>query len=405
MGNKKFLNSKLGMDIMKINLKEIPRKFFVGLKHNIEIKDLGEVFLNDNEQVTFITEDNKRYDFVKKDWGYYGTPSINKRLKFEGFITALVKNKENAYYIMVVNKDKKSLFNKYCKDEDQEIIKWLSDFPLFNEKKGKAILKCSCNHDFREILFEYDKPPKGETDFNINQKEYKRRYEKCLTCGHCFSLHDIDLESLYKESYVNSTYKGSIHDKFKKIISLPPEKSDNQGRVKRIANFASFYKLDNLKINLLDIGSGLGVFPYMIKKLGWNCTAIDPDNRAIDHLEKELKINSIKGDLFDLSINENFEIITLNKVLEHVYDPVKMLIKASKMLRNHGFIYLELPDAEEASKEGKEREEFFIEHHHVFSMTSLNLMAKSAFLNPIKIERLKEPSGKYTLVAFLKKNN
>ena len=66
---------------MKINLKEIPRKFFVGLKRNIEIKDLGEVFLNDNEQVTFITEDNKRYDFVKKDWGYYGTPSINKRLK------------------------------------------------------------------------------------------------------------------------------------------------------------------------------------------------------------------------------------------------------------------------------------------------------------------------------------
>lgn len=405
MGNKKFLNRKLGMDIMKINLKEIPRKFFVGLKHNIEIKDLGEIFLSNNEQITFITEDKKKYDFVKKDWGYYGTPSLNKRLKSEGFVTALVRNREEAYYIMVVNKDKKSLFYKYCKDEDQKIIKWLSDFPLLNEKKENGILKCSCKHEFREILFAYNKRPKGETDFNINQTSYKRRYEKCLTCGHCFSVHNIDLESLYKESYVNSTYKGSLHDQFKKIISLPPEKSDNQGRVKRIKNFASLSKLDNQKISLLDIGSGLGVFPFMIKKIGWDCTAIDPDNRAIEHLEKELKINSIKGDLFDLNIDEHFEIITLNKVLEHVYDPVEMLIKASKMLRDDGFIYLELPDAEEASKDGKEREEFFIEHHHVFSMTSLNLMAKSASLNPIIIERLKEPSGKYTLVAFLKKIN
>ena len=46
---------------------------------------MGDISLSNNEQVTFVSKSNGRYDICKKSWGYYATPSINSRLKKEGF--------------------------------------------------------------------------------------------------------------------------------------------------------------------------------------------------------------------------------------------------------------------------------------------------------------------------------
>ena len=108
-----------------MKLKRKNRSFIVGEKENIlKIRHVGNVNLKNNEQLTFVFK-NSRYDFVKKNWGFYATPSINGRLKKEGFISALVKNKKKMIYLMVIHKSKKSEFNKYCKLHDQKVVKWL----------------------------------------------------------------------------------------------------------------------------------------------------------------------------------------------------------------------------------------------------------------------------------------
>ena len=140
---------------MKFLPKDKPRNFYVGLDLDIQIKDLGEIFLEENEQITFLTENGNRHDFVRKEWGFYATPSINGRLKNEGFITALVKNKKGQIYIMVVEKEKLDLFLKYCDNERQSIIQWLSNYQIFDNSLQNSVLKCRCEHTFREILFEY----------------------------------------------------------------------------------------------------------------------------------------------------------------------------------------------------------------------------------------------------------
>jgi len=94
-------------------------------------------------------------------------------------------------------------------------------------------------------------------------------------------------------------------------------------------------------------------------------------------------------------------VITFNKVLEHIVDPVKVLAKAKEHLNPQGFVYIELPDGEVASKEGKGREEFFIDHPHIFSEASVECLARRAGFNVRLLERLQEPSTKYTLYAFL----
>ena len=62
-----------------------------------------------------------------------------------------------------------------------------------------------------------------------------------------------------------------------------------------------------------------------------------------------------------------------------------------------------MPDAISASKYGKNREEFFVEHLHGFSNLSLKrLFYKTKFKLKI-IRNIKEPSGKYTTYCFLTK--
>lgn len=112
---------------MKINFKNPPRKFKVGLEKNITIQDHGTIYLDDNQQITFLTKDNKEYDLCRKSWGFYATPSVNSRLLKFNFKTALVKNSKNQYYVMLVEKDKIDDFNNYIKNDKNELIEWLDE--------------------------------------------------------------------------------------------------------------------------------------------------------------------------------------------------------------------------------------------------------------------------------------
>ena len=106
---------------MKIKILKNPRLFKV---NNIEVKDFGKIKLATNEMVSFVTKSKKEYDFTAKDWGFYVTPSINGRLKKEGFAIALVKNKLGKTYIMAVEKEKIKIFNKFCTNKKKKVLKW-----------------------------------------------------------------------------------------------------------------------------------------------------------------------------------------------------------------------------------------------------------------------------------------
>ena len=109
---------------MKIKIRNKPRSFNF---NDILIKDYGKIKLDKNEMVSFVTKSGKEYDFTSKDWGFYVTPSINGRLKKEGFKIAMVINKLRNIYIMAVEKEKKKtiLFKQYCTKEGIKILKWL----------------------------------------------------------------------------------------------------------------------------------------------------------------------------------------------------------------------------------------------------------------------------------------
>jgi hypothetical protein len=97
-------------------------------KNKINLFNKAHISLKDNEFITFIEKKKiktKQYDVVKKNWGYYATPSINKRLKFYGYSTVIIKNLYGKYFVCIVNEDKIRDFYQYLKNDRQKIVLWL----------------------------------------------------------------------------------------------------------------------------------------------------------------------------------------------------------------------------------------------------------------------------------------
>jgi len=249
--------------------------------------------------------------------------------------------------------------------------------------------------------FQYGRPPPGETRFDWKGQTYRRGYLKCQNCGHWTAEIEMDLTDFYRGGYVDGTYGQRMKETFLKILALPAEQSDNQGRVRRVLEFADKHLDKKETHTLLDIGSGLAVFPFRMKEAGWNVTALDPDARAATHAREVAGVRAIHADFlnWEPKTGEHFDLITLNKVLEHVEDPVAMLSRARHWIRPGGILYVEVPDVS-AAQDGPGREEFFIEHLHVFSPDSLVLSLKKAGWKPLIISSLIEPSRKFTIFGF-----
>jgi len=263
------------------------------------------------------------------------------------------------------------------------------------------IRQCLCGSSELEPVFEYREPPEGEVRFPL-AGEYRRRMARCARCGHFVSQHDMDMSGLYSGAYVDATYGASgMRKTFDRIVALPPEKSDNAGRVVRVIEYARA-RFGAKPISVLDVGSGLCVFLHRLsRETGWRCTALDPDARAAAHAREAAGVEAICGDFMEIAPPARYDMLTFNKVLEHVLDPVAMLARASTYLAPGGAVYIELPDGEAAAVDGAGREEFCIDHHHVFSLRSLHLLAQRAGFAVVEEERLREPSSKYTLRALL----
>lgn len=97
------------------------------------------------------------------------------------------------------------------------------------------------------------------------------------------------------------------------------------------------------KGNFLDFGSGIGNALLEARGLGFNALGLDCSKWAIDHCRKlGLEILSSFEDLENKKTK--FDLINLNHVLEHICQPVDLLIKLKDFLREDGILRIEVPN-------------------------------------------------------------
>jgi 2-polyprenyl-3-methyl-5-hydroxy-6-metoxy-1,4-benzoquinol methylase len=103
-------------------------------------------------------------------------------------------------------------------------------------------------------------------------------------------------------------------------------------------------KIENFVSNgsMLDIGGGKGEFATHMSQNGWSCTLQDTSKEALSIAQRS-NISCVNS-LDDLEENQQYDLITMWHVLEHVHDIKSLFDKIRKHLSEDGILVVAVPN-------------------------------------------------------------
>lgn len=132
--------------------------------------------------------------------------------------------------------------------------------------------------------------------------------------------------------------------------------------------------------NWMDVGTGTGGILDQLHSFAAKVVAVEPQQRALGALKKERY--DAYGDIVDVPF-EDFDVITLFHVFEHLIDPILTLQTAYNKLRVGGKIVIEVPHARDflfshLDLEDFKKFTFWSEHLVLHNRTSLTAFLQGA---------------------------
>jgi len=148
---------------------------------------------------------------------------------------------------------------------------------------------------------------------------------------------------------------------------------------------------------LLDVGCGSGHKLRFLQDLGWAAEGVDIDPGAVDSARsKGLQVRL--GTLEDQGYPENyFDAVTMSHLIEHVYDPLKLLGECRRILKPGGRLVAVTPNSKSWLHGLFESNWLALDpprHLHIFSPSSLRSLAvKAGFLKFRLSTTIREANG------------
>lgn len=172
-------------------------------------------------------------------------------------------------------------------------------------------------------------------DYSVSQEVFTLKYNEDY---HLYKTEPIpvNLSSYYEtEDYISHTdAKESLIDKLYQSVKKITLKSKSK-LLSRLVN--------SKKAKVLDIGCGTGSFLEFLNKNDWNTSGIEPSDVARKLVEqKGVNCFSNINDLKD----QQFDVITMWHVLEHVPDFNKQFEEFNKLLNKKGIVVIAVPNFE-----------------------------------------------------------
>jgi SAM-dependent methyltransferase len=275
-----------------------------------------------------------------------------------------------------------------------------------------AAARCTvCGGALARELLRIARPDRFERHVGIAEAGYSRAWVECGDCGVATNVHRPEnrarLASIAAGYYEVDFQAATIGEKYAKVMALPPAASDNALRVGRVHAFmADWLRPDATAAKVLDIGAGTGVFLARFLResppgRAWKALAVEPDPTAAAHL-RSLGLFEVRDAVYTASSGlRDYDLCTLNKIVEHVPEPVPLLRDAGAALRDPGgVVYVEVPDKLTIDHRRPEDNILGALHCHLYDFRSLGILLERARLVPLRIDQLFEPSGKISVAAF-----
>jgi SAM-dependent methyltransferase len=146
-----------------------------------------------------------------------------------------------------------------------------------------------------------------------------------------------DLGSYYEsESYISHTdSKQTILDKIYQLVK-------KYSLAKKVKLIDSLIDDNSSEKKILDIGCGTGDFLLASKNDGWNISGIEPNEKAKSLAENKLN-QKINDDFFELSLQQ-FDVVSMWHVLEHVPNLTDYILELKKKLKPNGILIVAVPN-------------------------------------------------------------
>ncbi len=172
---------------------------------------------------------------------------------------------------------------------------------------------------------------------NTDKKLFSIKYRKtdcsvveCQLCSFQF------IPPFYRKKIDYTTYKdNSVADEIKK--------GDQWLKIQR--NLLRYRLIHRYKKqgSVYDVGAGFGHFLLAGQMSGHEVAGIEMSKANLDYISNELHLPVTEGNFLDVGEDKKYDIMTLWDVLEHIDEADQIIMKASKLIKTGGFLFIQVP--------------------------------------------------------------
>lgn len=258
--------------------------------------------------------------------------------------------------------------------------------------------KCHvCGHEKFFTVHSYNEPDRYEKLAGI--QEVNRCWVRCMKCGFYLQIRNYDfadLKKIYTNGYRDRHLRGeSISEAYERIINI--KNSENQDRFIWFATNAKYAD----STSVLDIGSGLGVWPAVLRDAGYDVNCVEINEASVDFIYEKLGLMCFEN--LD-SVYGAYDVVSMIHILEHIEHPKMFLKEAGFRIKKGGYLFVEVPDASEFSYLEKNHEEFNSCHLAFYNMANLHRTIESADLTVVDMRLVKTKDRKLSRIMCLATN-
>src|SRR5215203_1766855 len=230
---------------------------------------------------------------------------------------------------------------------------------------------CVCGETRSQLLQEATYPEHGYPgSFCL------RRCDKCALLFNSPRLDDHELAQLYGNNYYFFNRPDAAE-----LNRIPPMYARTVALVG-----AEFEDNDR---SSLDIGSGRGYLPAVLKRLGWDAHGVEISRDAADYARTRFGLETIFTGTIEQFAAESemeFPLVTAIDVIEHVPSPASFAQALSKVVRPGGLAIIDTPNAAAYNirVDGVAWKGFNPFHIYLFTITNLRQLLEG---NGFKVEQ------------------
>ncbi len=169
------------------------------------------------------------------------------------------------------------------------------------------------------------------------------KFENIFVCTNCqfgFAAPQKTQEELDVFYKTGEYWEQTVTENY---VQKEHERNQSRLRVEKVSNY-----LPQKNINVLDIGAGHGYIAEWLSKNPNlkinNYSFIEPDNQNAEIISSKQYEFNVSRILNINHVNEQYDLIFVNHVLEHVADPTEFLNRTSLVLSDGGIAYYEVPN-------------------------------------------------------------